>query len=70
MKEYSDKEMNGSNDRDKKTLMSLGDLSPLISMYKSYEKMTETQKKRFHDQYQISEKEIQMLYSKKLELEK
>lgn len=52
-----------------KSLMNLGDLSPLILMYKKYEQMTDGKKRLFHERYQITEKEIQMLFSKKLELE-
>ena len=52
-----------------KSLMNLGDLSPLILMYKKYEQMSDGNKRKFHEQYQITQKEIQMLFSKKQELQ-
>lgn len=56
--------------RDQTSLMNLGDLAILIQLCKTYESMNETQKRIFYDAYKMTEREIQMLLSKKTELEK
>ena len=56
--------------RDDSSVMNLGDLSILIILCKQYETLGESQKKRFHEQYMMTEREVQLLFSKKAELEK
>ena len=56
--------------RDETSVLSLGDLSILILLCKQYETMNDSKKKRFYEQYNMTEREIQGLFSKKAELEK
>jgi hypothetical protein len=60
----------GSLLRDQSSFLNLGDLSVLIHLCKEYENTHDSHKKRFYEQYRMTEREIQMLFSKKKELER
>lgn len=53
----------------KKELEQLGDLAPFISIYYKYNNSSESEKRRFHDTYEISEEEIKLFFQKKMEMQ-
>ena len=59
----------GSVLRDHSSILNLGDLSTLIVLCKQYENLNDSRKRRFHEEYMITENEIQSLFSKKQELD-
>ena len=60
-------------DRDRSSqaaeLTNLGDLAPLIWIFKRYEKIDPAKKKKFHNDYSISEKEMKKLFTQKEQIE-
>lgn len=50
--------------------MNLGDLALLIQLCKTYQQINDTQKRAFYEAYRMTEREILLLLSKKVELEK
>lgn len=70
VKKFCEMEINRDEGNQSAELSSLGDLAPLMWIFKKYGRsIDEAKKKKFHYDYSISDKEMKKLFSSKEQIE-
>ena len=69
MNEFQQDEINQKDCCFKDDYLNLGDLAPIIYLHSKYKNMSESEKRSFHQKYEMTEAEVHSSFAKTKEIE-